>query len=54
MVREGGVGRTYEEHYGGLEEEPEVVCSSLRERGFFKHSTVSHAILRVSGRFTSL
>ena len=34
---------TYQEHDGGLEEQPEVVCFPVRERGFFKHLAISHA-----------
>ena len=36
-------GRTYQEHERGEEEEPEVVCLAVRERGFFEHPAVAHA-----------
>jgi hypothetical protein len=35
---------TYQKHESGEEEEPEVVCFAVRERGLFEHTAVTHAV----------
>jgi hypothetical protein len=40
----GGEGRTYQEHERGEKEEPKVIRFTVRERRFFEHATITHAI----------